>query len=75
MINSYAALASSLLQGQHFEIVGVTGNTQYFDQMSAGGSMSSFEVRIRIDHIARHRVNPEEVEETCFGVLWFNRQN
>jgi hypothetical protein len=27
----------------------------------------------RIDHIARHNVNPEEVEEACFGVALVQR--
>lgn len=27
----------------------------------------------RIDHIARHRVRPEEVEEVCFGQSWVRR--
>jgi hypothetical protein len=27
----------------------------------------------RIDHIARHRVTPEEVEEVCFGQAWVRR--
>ena len=27
----------------------------------------------RIDHIARHRVRPEEVEEVCFGEAWVRR--
>ena len=27
----------------------------------------------RIDHIARHNVTPEEVEETCFGVALVQR--
>ena len=27
----------------------------------------------RIDHIARHSVTPEEVEETCFGVAFVQR--
>jgi uncharacterized protein len=27
----------------------------------------------RIDHIARHRVQPEEVEDVCFGKAWVRR--
>ena len=27
----------------------------------------------RIDHIAKHKVTPEEVEETCFGVALVQR--
>ena len=27
----------------------------------------------RIDHIGRHRVRPEEVEEVCFGNAWVRR--
>jgi uncharacterized DUF497 family protein len=27
----------------------------------------------RIDHIAKHRVRPEEVEEVCFGKPWVQR--
>jgi uncharacterized protein len=27
----------------------------------------------RIEHIARHGVNPEEVEEVCFGNAWVRR--
>jgi hypothetical protein len=27
----------------------------------------------RIDHIARHRVQPDEVEEVCFGTAWVRR--
>lgn len=27
----------------------------------------------RVDHIARHRVRPEEVEEVCFGQAWVQR--
>lgn len=27
----------------------------------------------RIDHIVRHRVLPEEVEEVCFGQAWIRR--
>ncbi|NJL68059.1 MAG: hypothetical protein HC849_08010 [Oscillatoriales cyanobacterium RU_3_3] len=27
----------------------------------------------RIDHIARHSVSPEEVEETCFGIALVQR--
>jgi uncharacterized protein len=27
----------------------------------------------RIDHIARHNVTPEEVEETCFGIALVQR--
>jgi uncharacterized DUF497 family protein len=27
----------------------------------------------RIEHIARHRVQPEEVEEVCFGEAWVRR--
>lgn len=27
----------------------------------------------RIDHIARHNITPEEVEETCFGVALVQR--
>ena len=27
----------------------------------------------RIDHIARHGVTPEEVEEVCFGNSWVQR--
>jgi hypothetical protein len=28
----------------------------------------------RIDHIARHRISPEEVEEVCFGQSWSGAQ-
>jgi uncharacterized protein len=27
----------------------------------------------RIEHIARHGVTPDEVEETCFGKSWVRR--
>jgi uncharacterized DUF497 family protein len=27
----------------------------------------------RINHIARHNVKPEEVEEVCFGQAWIRR--
>lgn len=27
----------------------------------------------RIEHIARHQVRPEEVEEVCFGKAWIRR--